>query len=145
MLYGLILVVHIFVCFVLIAVILLQAGRGGGLSDSFGGGAAQSLFGTRGTVYLTRATSICAFIFMLTSLSLAILSVQQGRSLMGRVPVSPRATRTPKPTESTPATAPQRQPAQQPQQQPQAQAAGTGADTAAKGTQKTEQKTGDQK
>ena len=86
MLYGLVLVIHLFVCFVLIAVILLQAGRGGGLADSFGGGAAQSILGTRGTVYLTRATTACATIFMLTSVGLAVLSVQRGRSLLEKVP-----------------------------------------------------------
>ncbi|MBI3615200.1 MAG: preprotein translocase subunit SecG [Candidatus Omnitrophica bacterium] len=88
MLYGLVLAVHLVACFVLILVILLQAGRGGGLSDSFGGGAAQSLFGTRGTVYLTRATTIFAATFMVTSLTLAILSVQKGRSLMEATTVS---------------------------------------------------------
>ena len=81
MLYPLVLVVHVFVCFVLIAVILLQAGRGGGLTEAFGG-AAQSMFGTRGAVYLTRATTVCAIVFMLTSLGLAFLSAQRGRSLM---------------------------------------------------------------
>ena len=86
MLYGFILVIHIIVCFVLIAVILFQAGRGGGLADTFGGGAAQSFFGTRGAVYLTRATTICAAIFMMTSLSLAALSSRQGRSLMENLP-----------------------------------------------------------
>lgn len=85
MLYGLILTAHIALCLILIAVILLQAGRGGGLADAFGGGAAQSIMGTRGTAYLTRATSVCAALFMLTSLSLAILSVQRGRSLMREV------------------------------------------------------------
>lgn len=90
MLYGFILVVHLFVCLVLIAVILLQAGRGGGMADSFGGGAAQSILGSRGTQYLTRATSVCATLFMLTSLSLAYLSAQRGHSLMENVkaPVS---------------------------------------------------------
>jgi len=88
MLYSLILIVHVFVSFVLIAVILLQAGRGGGLSDSFGGGAAQSMFGTRGAIYLTRATTVCATVFMLTSLSLAVGSVQRGRSLMEHAAVS---------------------------------------------------------
>ena len=87
MFYGIVLAIHIFVCFVLIAVILLQAGRGGGLADTFGGGAAQSLFGTRGTVYLTRATTVCAVVFMSTSLGLAILSIQRGHSLMENAPV----------------------------------------------------------
>ena len=103
MLYGLVLAVHIFVCFVLIAVILLQAGRGGGLADTFGGGAAQSLFGTRGTVYLTRATTACAVVFMSTSLALALLSIQRGRSLMENLPVKNRP----------PAAAADKQPAQQ--------------------------------
>ena len=105
MLYGLILTVHLIACFVLILVILLQAGRGGGLSDSFGGGAAQSLFGTRGTVYLTRATTAFAAAFMVTSLTLAILSVQKGRSLMETMPLSkPVATSEPKPSPEKPAT-----------------------------------------
>ena len=81
MLYTFLLTVHLIVCFVLIAVILLQAGRGGGLTD-LGGGAAQSILGTRGTTILTRATGACAVIFMLTSLSLAVLSARRGHSLM---------------------------------------------------------------
>ena len=81
MLYAFVLTVHIGVCFVLIAVILLQAGRGGGVADAFGG-TAQSILGTRGAAVLTRATTVCAILFMLTSLALAILSAQQGHSLM---------------------------------------------------------------
>ena len=113
MLYGLILIAHVLVCLVLIAVILLQAGRGGGLSDSFGGGAAQSLFGTRGAVYLTRMTTACAVVFMSTSLLLAILSVQRGRSLMEHVRLIPSAsvpasvsTPSPKPPVDKPANQP---------------------------------------
>ena len=85
MFYAIVLGIHVFVCLVLIAVILLQAGRGGGLADSFGGGAAQSIMGTRGTVYLTRATTLCAVIFIATSLTLDILSIRKGRSLMEKV------------------------------------------------------------
>ena len=81
MLYAFILTVHLVVCFVLIGVILLQAGRGGGLTD-MGGGAAQSILGTRGATLLTRATTVCAIVFMMTSLSLAMLSAQRGHSLM---------------------------------------------------------------
>ncbi len=113
MLYGLILTVHIIVCFVLIAVILLQAGRGGGMADAFGG-TAQSVLGTRGAAFLTRATTISAIVFMLTSLGLAILSAQQGHSLMEgvRVPKSsptsqPAPAEQPKQSEnSAPATTP---------------------------------------
>ena len=90
MLYGLILTVHIIVCFVLIAVILLQAGRGGGMADAFGG-TAQSVLGTRGAAFLTRATTVSAIVFMLTSLGLAILSAQQGHSLMETIQPAPTA------------------------------------------------------
>ena len=88
MLYPLILVIHILVCFVLIAVILLQAGRGGGLSDAVSG-SAQSVFGTRGVAYLTRATTVCAVVFMLTSLGLALLSAKQGHSLVAGARIAP--------------------------------------------------------
>ena len=82
MLEGVLLVIHVLSCLVLIGVILLQAGRGGGLADVFGAGSAQSFMGTRGSVYMTRATTAVAAIFMMTSLSLAILSVQRGKSLI---------------------------------------------------------------
>lgn len=110
MLYGLILAIHILVCMVLIAVILLQAGRGGGVADTFGG-ATQSMFGTRGAAYLTRATTFCAIVFMCTSLTLAFLSARSGRSLMENVRPKPVPT-TPAPAPETPST--QSQPAKQP-------------------------------
>lgn len=74
-------VVHIFVCLVLIAVILLQAGRGGGLSD-IAGNQPQSILGTQTNSFMTRATEVCAVIFILTSLTLGIISTQKGKSLM---------------------------------------------------------------
>ncbi len=79
--HTLILIVHIVVSLILIAVILLQAGRGGGLADMFGGGS-QSILGTRASTFLTKATTVCAVVFLLTSLTLALMSAKQGRSLM---------------------------------------------------------------
>lgn len=109
MLYGLILAIHILVCMVLIAVILLQAGRGGGVADTFGG-ATQSMFGTRGAAYLTRATTFCAIVFMCTSLTLAFLSARSGRSLMENVRAKPAAPaaqpQEPAPAEQKPAPQP---------------------------------------
>jgi preprotein translocase subunit SecG len=100
MVYGIVLTIHILVSFVLIAVILLQAGRGGGVAETFGG-SAQSILGTRGVAFLTRATTACATIFMLTSLTLAILSAQRGRSLMEAVKEeAPPAAQEPAPSPS---------------------------------------------
>ncbi|HTL71027.1 MAG TPA: preprotein translocase subunit SecG [Candidatus Eisenbacteria bacterium] len=82
--YIFLIVVHVFVCLVLILVVLLQAGRGGGLSDMMGGGQPQSVFGTQTNQFMTRATEICAILFVITSLSLGIISTQRGKSLMER-------------------------------------------------------------
>ncbi|MBI4436627.1 MAG: preprotein translocase subunit SecG [Candidatus Omnitrophica bacterium] len=78
-------VLHVIVSLVLILVILLQAGKGGGLSESFGG-ASQQLFGTKSSTFLNRATAICAILFLLTCLSLGILSSHGRRSLMENAP-----------------------------------------------------------
>ena len=79
-------VVHIFVCLVLMFVVLLQQGRGGGLGAAFGGGAAAQVFGGRGAGnILTRATAICAAVFMITSVSLAYMSSSGDRALKARV------------------------------------------------------------
>src|SRR5438309_1186346 len=79
-------VLHIFVCCVLMFVVLLQQGRGGGLGAAFGGGAASQVFGGRGAGnILTRATAVCATIFMLTSVALAYRSSSQDRALTARI------------------------------------------------------------
>ena len=78
-------ILHVFVSLVLIFVILLQAGKGGGLSESFGG-ASQQLFGTKSSAFLNRATSVCAILFLATCLSLGIFSSHGRRSLMEATP-----------------------------------------------------------
>jgi preprotein translocase subunit SecG len=78
-------IVHIFVCMVLMGVVLLQQGKGGGMGAAFGGASAQ-VFGGRGAGnILTRATAVCAAIFMITSVSLAYLSSSGDRALKARV------------------------------------------------------------
>lgn len=78
-------IVHVFVCMVLVGVVLLQQGKGGGMGAAFGGATTQ-VFGGRGAGnILTRATAICAAIFMLTSVSLAYLSSSGDRALKARV------------------------------------------------------------
>jgi preprotein translocase subunit SecG len=78
-------IVHIFVCLVLMGVVLLQQGKGGGMGAAFGGATTQ-VFGGRGAGnILTRATAICAGIFMITSVSLAYLSSSGDRALKQKV------------------------------------------------------------
>ncbi len=68
---SLVTALHVIACVVLILVILLQAGKGGGMGAAFGGGS-QTVFGGRGAqTFLGKVTSACAAIFMLTSLTLA--------------------------------------------------------------------------
>jgi preprotein translocase subunit SecG len=74
-------VIHVFVCFFLILVVLLQQGKGGGVGAGLGGAGAQ-VFGGRGAGnFMTRLTAICAVIFMATSMSLAYLSSAGDREL----------------------------------------------------------------
>jgi preprotein translocase subunit SecG len=66
--------IHVLVCVALILVVLLQAGRGGGLAG-FGSGTAQTFFGGRGAVtFLAKATSWLAVAFMTMSVLLAVMS-----------------------------------------------------------------------
>jgi preprotein translocase subunit SecG len=79
-------IVHIFVCGFLMLVVLLQQGKGGGMGAAFGGAATQQVFGGRGAGnILTRATTVCAGIFMLTSVSLAYVSSSGDRDLKARI------------------------------------------------------------
>jgi len=69
----LITLIHIIVCFFLIAVVLLQSGKSGDLAAAFGGQGSQTAFGPRGAASaLSRATTWSAIIFMLTSITLSI-------------------------------------------------------------------------
>jgi preprotein translocase subunit SecG len=79
-------IVHIFVCVFLMLVVLLQQGKGGGMGAAFGGGAAQQVFGGRGAGnLLTRATSVCAAVFMLTSVTLAFHASEGDRAMKQRI------------------------------------------------------------
>jgi preprotein translocase subunit SecG len=64
---------HILVCFVLIIVIMLQSGSAADLAGAFGGAGSQTAFGPRGAAtFLSRATTWCAIVFMMTSLVLSV-------------------------------------------------------------------------
>ena len=68
---------HVFVCIFLIAVVLLQRGRGAEIGAVFGGGASSTVFGSRGAgSFLSRLTTLAAAVFMITSLGLSYLWTQ---------------------------------------------------------------------
>jgi preprotein translocase subunit SecG len=80
MIITLITIVHVLVCIFLVAVVLLQSGKGGDLAATFAGGGSQTAFGPRAAANtLSRATTWAAVIFMITSFTLMIL-VSRGSS-----------------------------------------------------------------
>ncbi len=96
--YYLITALHVIVCVILILVVLLQSGKGADLAGAFGGGATQTAFGSRGPAsFLSKLTTVAAVVFMITSLSLALIgNKRQDRSIMDTtkgapIPVSPQA------------------------------------------------------
>ena len=102
----LITLIHIFVCFFIIIVVLLQSGKSGDIAAAFGGMGSQTAFGPRGaSTVLGKATTWAAVIFMVTSVTLSIYASRHksGSVLQGlkpaqtkTQPVSP-ANQAPKP------------------------------------------------
>jgi preprotein translocase subunit SecG len=81
-LYYAILTLHVIACLFLIGVVLLQQGKGQDLASAFGGGGTQTAFGPRGSAnVLSRATTILAGMFMITSLGLSLVRPRQGTIL----------------------------------------------------------------
>jgi preprotein translocase subunit SecG len=71
-------IVHIFVCLFLIIVVLLQSGQSGDIAAAFGGMGSQTAFGPRGAAtVLTKATTWCAIIFMVTSITLSVIATRK--------------------------------------------------------------------
>jgi preprotein translocase subunit SecG len=76
--HTLIWIVHVIVAVSVIALVLLQHGKGADMGAAFGGGSAGSLFGSTGSAnFLSRSTAILATLFFATSLGLAYFGVQQ--------------------------------------------------------------------
>jgi len=74
---------HILVALGLISVVLIQRGQGADMGVSFGGGGAQTLFGSRGSgSFLGKLTGGLAAVFMITSLALAFFSQQKTGSIV---------------------------------------------------------------
>ena len=106
-----VIILHVVVSIFLIFVILLQPGKGDAMAAfAGGGGSSQTVFGGRGSVtFLSKVTTVCAIIFMITSLTLAWRSSHSDSVLRARRNLAAQATQKssePKPLEPTGQTAP---------------------------------------
>jgi preprotein translocase subunit SecG len=82
MIYGLLTALHVLLCAFLIIVVLLQSGKAADLAGAFGGMGSQTAFGPRGSAtILSKATTIAAALFMVTSLTLAVMASRGSRSV----------------------------------------------------------------
>ena len=116
MLYYLVATLYVLTCLVLMLVILLQQGKGGDIANAFGGGSSQAAFGARsGATVLSRATTVCAVLFVVGALVLGIVGQRGPGSVIGgrapaRAPVAPPPSTLPPnpapPAATTPAPAP---------------------------------------
>src|SRR6202167_2746095 len=71
--YFVLVTLHVIICGLLIIVIMLQSGEAADLAGAFGGAGSQTAFGPRGAAtFLTKATTWCAIMFMLTSMALTM-------------------------------------------------------------------------
>src|SRR5438477_12065244 len=90
MLYILLWTLHVVVCLFLIIVVLLQSGKAADLAGAFGGMGSQTAVGPRGSAtLLSKATTISAILFMVTSLSLSIMATRNaglGTSVLESAP-----------------------------------------------------------
>jgi len=114
MLYTLLIILHLLVCFVLILIVLLQAGKGANMGAAFGG-SSQTVFGSSGAgTFLGKLTAGVAIVFMITSLTLTYMANHRGSSsLMEQKPsavdktipvTNPNATKLPAPVARPDAT-----------------------------------------
>ena len=100
---DIVLVVDILAAVGLVALVLLQQGKGADIGAAFGSGASQTLFGSRGSAnFLTRTTAVLAAVFFLANMTIAYLSTRQLEPESVTVPDTTQAPAPPKPA-TTPA------------------------------------------
>ena len=114
--YFVLVTLHVVICGLLIVVIMLQSGEAADLAGAFGGAGSQTAFGPRGAAtFLSKATTWCAIMFMLTSMAMTMhqntVVASTGSSVLQQfsktsktpapaVPVAPAAPATPAPAPS---------------------------------------------
>jgi preprotein translocase subunit SecG len=106
--YFVLVTLHILICGLLIVVVLLQSGEAADLAGAFGGAGSQTAFGPRGaTTFLSRATTWCAIMFMLTSMALTMhqntISSPVGSSVLQQFSKEPKKTAPAAPAAPAPA------------------------------------------
>lgn len=90
---------HVLICFFLIAVVLLQQGKGADLSV-FGGGGTQTAFGARGAATVLHKMTIGSFVaFILTTLIIGVLHDDSGSSVLEELPENAAAAATQDPAD----------------------------------------------
>jgi preprotein translocase subunit SecG len=80
-LFSILLVIHVLICVALVITVLMQSAKGEGLAGAFGGGGGVSnaVFGGRGAAsFLSKATTVLAVFFMVSCLSLSLMSAGRG-------------------------------------------------------------------
>src|SRR6202049_3920162 len=109
--YFVLVTLHILVCGLLIIVVLLQSGEAADLAGAFGGAGSQTAFGPRGAAtFLSKATTWCAIMFMLTSMAMTMrqnsTAAASGRSILRQFSKTSKsaAPAVPAPAAPTPAT-----------------------------------------
>src|SRR5262245_8187931 len=105
-------ILHVLMCFGIIAIVLLQSGKGAGIGSAFGGAGSQAVFGSMGTpTVLGKITGGIAILFTLTSFTLALMGGDRGSSVIREpAPVAPAAPTT-SGAPATPSTGPTAPPA----------------------------------
>ena len=89
-------IIHVIVCVFLVMVVLLQSGKAADIAGAFGGMGSQTTFGPRGAATaLSKATTIAAILFMVTSLSISVIQTRQGAGSGGSTVFEKMQTTTP--------------------------------------------------
>ena len=103
--------IHSVLCILMVIAILMQSGRGGGLTEAFS--SAESMFGAKTNVLMVRITGVLATLFLVTSLTLAYFSARKEQSLIPNtvtVPAKPASAAIPS-ADVVPAPSPEAAPA----------------------------------